>query len=106
MHILARSTCTCHVDTRRSLYIREKRRSISSWRVTEVSSSGRRGSISLDLILRGSAAMKEGRREGKMINPLGIHENRESNRSIRESLLIDSIRSTEGGESFDSNDTN
>lgn len=77
MHILARSTCTCHVDTRRSLYIREKRRSISSWRVTEVSSSGRRGSISLDLILRGSAAMKEGRREGKMINPLGIHENRE-----------------------------
>ena len=105
MHILARSTCTCHVDTRRSLYIREKRRSISSWRVTEVSSSGRRGSISLDLTLRGSAAMKEGRREGKMINPLGIHENRESkHRSIRESLLIDSI--TEGGESFDSNDTN
>lgn len=72
-------------ETLAEAYIRERRRSISSWKGTDVSSSGRRGSVSLNLILRGSAAMKESRRESKLIDPLGIHE------SIRESLLIDAI---------------
>ena len=72
-------------ETLAEAYIRERRRSISSWKGSELASSGRRSSVSLDLILRGSAAMKKGRRESSMINPLGIHE------SIRESLLIDPI---------------
>ena len=70
-------------ETLAEAYIRERRRSISSWKGTDIASSGRRGSVSLNL--RGSAAMKESRRESKLTDPLGIHE------SIRQSLLIDSI---------------
>jgi hypothetical protein len=77
-------------ETLAEAYIRERRRSIVSWGETEVANSRRR-SVSSDLICRGSITMKEGRRQSRMIDPLGIHE------SIRESLLLNPV--AEAGES-------